>query len=534
MARPLAVLRTLEDRPAFLSLVLAAALIATLCLALDPRWETNDDVSMSMIAQGYGLAAYASPKLVFSNVLWGYLVRSLPTINGVLGYSLATVGVLFSVGWAMLYFLLRLGAGRLLGALALALLIARPTLFPQFTVNAGLLTVAAVIGWQVYARYGGLGSLVVACLLAFFGYLIRDQEFFLVLGVALPFLPWRVLRERRQMKIAVLLLAMAMASAAAFDHWSYTGPEWQQFLELDPVRASFTDFGAGQHLKQYPEILARGQYSQNDVDLIRAWFYVDPQIANPKALTAMLVASGWPPILKDYGQSGFAAIASLFNPVLLPMLCAALVLFALIPRWSAAIAWAFGLAALFALGAAGRPGILRVYVPLVSLLLVMPLAIGRASGVKRWTAALAVLAACAGNAYLLVPEAIASKHMARQAQRDVASLPAEPIVAWGGEFPYEFALQVLSTDPRQRDIRLYALDALTLAPYSVGSAEEIAGTGLVDRLRSPAGLSIIAPQRKIDMLAIFCREHLNGQFREIATYKRPSLTMRQVRCGAAG
>lgn len=41
-----------------------------------------------------GLAAYGSSHLIFSNVLWGYLVRAIPAINGVLGYSLATMGVL--------------------------------------------------------------------------------------------------------------------------------------------------------------------------------------------------------------------------------------------------------------------------------------------------------------------------------------------------------------------------------------------------------------------------------------------------------
>ena len=119
-------LRYWKHRPVLLSLLLAAALIVTLCLAFDPRWETNDDVARSMAAHGYGFAAYSSPHLFFSNVLWGYLVRAVPAINGVLGYSVATMAVLLVVGWATLYFLLRLGAGYLLGILAVALLIARP------------------------------------------------------------------------------------------------------------------------------------------------------------------------------------------------------------------------------------------------------------------------------------------------------------------------------------------------------------------------------------------------------------------------
>ena len=50
---------------------------------------------------------YGSPNLIFSNVLWGYLIRGIPPINGVLGYSIGTITVLLMVRWAMLYFLLR-------------------------------------------------------------------------------------------------------------------------------------------------------------------------------------------------------------------------------------------------------------------------------------------------------------------------------------------------------------------------------------------------------------------------------------------
>ena len=104
-------IRFIKDCPALLSFLLVATLIVSLFLAFEPRWETNDDLAMSMIAHGYGLAAYDSPQLVFSNILWGYLVRALPAINGVLGYSLATIGVLLVYGWAILYFLIRLGIG---------------------------------------------------------------------------------------------------------------------------------------------------------------------------------------------------------------------------------------------------------------------------------------------------------------------------------------------------------------------------------------------------------------------------------------
>ena len=100
---------------------------------MEARWETNDDVAMSMVAHGYGVAAFGSPNLIFSNVLWGYLVRAVPQINGTLGYSTVTLCVLIIVGAIVLFGLYRLGAGYIAPMSMLALLLARPVLFPQFT-----------------------------------------------------------------------------------------------------------------------------------------------------------------------------------------------------------------------------------------------------------------------------------------------------------------------------------------------------------------------------------------------------------------
>jgi MFS family permease len=529
-------MRDMKNCPAFLTFFLVTTFIVSLCIAFIPQWETNDDVAMSMVAHGYGLAAYGSPHLISSNVLWGYLVRTIPTINGVLGYSLATMAVLLVFGWATLYFLIRLGVGYLLGSLAVALLIALPTLMPQFTVNAGLLTVAAVIGWQAHARLGGMGSLVTACLLAFFGFLIRSQEFFLVLGVALPFLPWHALRERRQMQIAFLLLGVAIASAAAFDRWSYSGPEWQHFQELSPARAPFGDFinfGAGEHLKQHPEIMARYGYSQNDINLTENFFSVDLQIANPKSLNEMLAELAPLPLQEASIQSGFAAIKALFSPMLLPLLLPALLFLVLMPRWSMVLAWMLCLAALFTMGVMGRPGILRAYVPLVSLLLVASLMLGQVKhDARQWMVSLTLLAACVGNAYLFIPEALASKQWTQQVWRDIHGLPAGPIVSWGGSFPFELAFPVLANDLNSRNIKLYGLDSFTHAPYSVANTEQIAGRGLIERLQTTAGIPIIAIPTMLEMLRIYCKEHLNGQLHGFVTHQTRSLTVRQVRCVA--
>jgi hypothetical protein len=521
----------MKDHPALSALLLVSALIVLLCLAFDPKWQTNDDVVMSMAAHGYGIAAYGSPHIVFSNVLWGYLVRAIPTINGVLGYSIATMSTLLVIGWAMFYFLLRLGAGYATGFLAVTLIIVRPTLYPQFTINAGLLTATAFIGWQVYARSGGISNLVVACLLAFFGYLIRSEEFLLVLMVALPILPWQAMRERRQMQIAFLLLSMAIASSSAFDRWSYSGPEWAAFLEFNSVRVPYTDFGADKLLKQHPEILARYGYSQNDIDLVRNWFFADPQIADPKSLNAMLAELGFLPLRDGAIWSGFLAIRALGE--LLVLVLPALILFVLAPNRWIAFAWIFCLTALFAIGVMGRPGILRIYIPLVSLLLVAPLIHGKCIiGVRRWLTALTLFAASSGSIFLVMPHALLSKEKIQQAQKDMHRLHTRHIVTWGEGFPYESAFPVFANDPSSRSIVFYGIDSLTYAPFSVATAWQLAGSGLLERLKETTGIQLVGSPEKTEMLRIYCRERLNGQLNEVTTYQGSRITIQQVRCMA--
>jgi MFS family permease len=532
VANILILLRRAKELTALYTFILVAAFISLLCLVFVPCWERNDDVAMSMIAHGYGLAAYGSPHLVFSNILWGYLVRAIPTVNGVLGYSLATMGSLLVVGWAILYFLIRLGAGYLIGFLAVSLLIALPTLNPQFTVSAGLMTVAAIIGWQAHARLGGLGNLVVACVLAFCGYLIRGQEFFLVLGVALPFLPWRAFRERRQMQIAFLLLGVAIASAAAFDRWSYSGIEWQHFKEFNSVRIPITDYRAGEHLKLRPEILSAYGYSWNDIDLLENWFFVDPQIADSKALNAMLTELGPLPMQEGSIQAGFEAIQALYTPMLLSLILSGLFLFMILPRWSMALAWVLCLAAIFAMGVMGRPGALRVYIPLVCLLFIFPLVVGKCrAGIRPWMITGTLFIAWVGSAYLYIPAALISKQWVQQVRKDIQALPEGPIIIWGGgEFPFELAFPVLSNDLNSRNIKFFGLDSLTHAPLSVANAEQAAGRGMLERLQTTTGVPIIASPETLELLRIYCSERFKGQLHGFSTYQSRSLTVQQVRC----
>lgn len=100
----------------------------------------------------------------------------MPEINGVLGYSIATLAVLVIVGTVVTYGLSRLDVGYVACFSALALILVRPVLFPQFTINAGLLLMGAIICWLLYAQQNDKRVLLAGCILAFLSYLVRSHS----------------------------------------------------------------------------------------------------------------------------------------------------------------------------------------------------------------------------------------------------------------------------------------------------------------------------------------------------------------------
>ena len=516
------------------SLATAATFVCILCVFFNPSWETNDDIGMSMVAHGYGMAAIGSPNLVFSSVLWGYLVRAIPEINGVLGYSVATIGVLILVGTVVIYGLFRLGFGYLVCLSACALILVRPVLFPQFTINSGLLLVGAIICWNVYAQLNDRRALVAGCLCALFSYLVRHEEFLLVLLVALPLFPWRALFLRRSAIIVCVTLVLAIAISAGIDYKAYQGEEWRAHNELYLVRGEFTDFGAGFKLKRRPNILASHGYSINDVELLENFFIADPKIANPNALKAMLSEIDPFPFkynIKYKSFYGWVGVKALWDPQLIPLLLAAVFLALLCPSGKVAATWALCLAAVFALGWLGRPGILRIYVPLVSLLVIAPFLAGvKVTAWRKRLGASALLVACYFIASFVFSLAIPHRIFADRTPPALADFPNEPIVDWACLFPYQAVYSVLGQSPAARHYRLYSLDCVTLAPGTVAFEEQKAGRGMITRFISEQGVPIIASKEHLLKLKIYCREHFAGDMKELSSRKYGETVVTVCRC----
>ncbi|WP_455921241.1 hypothetical protein [Pseudomonas putida] len=514
---------------------MAAVFILLLCFYFQPRWETNDDVGMSMVAHGYGIASSGSPYLVFSNILWGFIVRLMPSVNGMLGYTVATYATLLCVGGALVWGLARNRLGWLVAAGLLLLLLIRPVLIPQFTINAGLLALVSVICFTVYGDSRHRTTLLVGCAFAYLGYLVRSQECVLVLFVGLPLLPWRIIKQERFAQIALISLLCLMAASSALDYWCYQSGEWRAFNEWNPVRAQITDFGAGQNLLARPDVLQKHGFTSNDISLIGVWFFVDPAITNPAVVKSMLAEAGFLPALPDVLGNLKAGFSGFSSDVLLYLVVAAASLYALWP--SRRICWvlALFLIAIAAMAVAGRPGVMRVYLPLVSLLILAPLlANGMASmrreGVKGVIAIAVIYGAAGLNAAAVASQSRALAVHDAEIKRGLVGFPGETVVSWGAMFPYESAYPVKLKQAEASWLKFYSLGAFTLAPFSRAYALEHSNLGFINRLQASAGIALVANPAQIGVLTVYCHERLGGTLESLGSQAYGAVNLTRYRC----
>ena len=492
-------------QPIFFAFVLPAVLIAVICSFWSPTWETNDDVAMSMIAHGYGAVAYPSPNLVFSNVLWGYFVQSIPTLNGIVGYSTATMATLLIAHSAILYGMLLLGCGRLASGLVVGLALVRAMLFPQFTMNAGLLAIGGIVLLMAYGRHSERPVLLIcAVFLMATAFLVRWLELAFVVLVALPLLTLHPVPKRAALLAACALLLVCVA-ATLIDDAAYDGAEWQAFKAFNPIRIAFTDFGLDAYFKGQPDLLARHGLSENDLHLLASFFLADPAIADPTVLSPML---GDLPRFPDPAaafQRAFQSVSVLLHPKLVCITIAAALLTLLNPTRAVVLSWLVFIASMMMLAALGRPGVTRIfYAPLILLVIAAISNWGTAD--RRREAGIAVVLLCGiAGAAIATMEGSQKLKQIKTVAESMKRLPEGPMVAWGGSFPFETAYPVLQRPPTQT---YFALGTFSMAPYSTLSEADRNDSGLLHLLQSGQSVAFVAGQKKIDLLAEYIRTRL--------------------------
>jgi hypothetical protein len=302
----------LARHPLVAACVLSAALWTSFFLLLEPRYATNDDPLIAMLAAGTGFASTPDEHLVFTNVLIGLALKRLHAASpGLPWYALYLLATHVVAQTVLLYAALRASPRWTTGALYVAYFAVAAVPFAnnlQFTVTA---FVAAQSGFLLaiglLERPLGRAPALVGLALAVFGSLIRFEAFALALVLAVPaalVAGWRAARPAALRVAAVLAVSLVLAlGARAFDEAYYErAADWSAYREFNRALAQFVDFErANDYTPETATAFRAVGWSRNDHRLLLHWFHPEGDVFDTRTLRAIL-AQPLPPASSPWAR----------------------------------------------------------------------------------------------------------------------------------------------------------------------------------------------------------------------------------------
>jgi hypothetical protein len=507
--------------------ILCFSFLCTLIFLWVSQWffticfETNDDVLFSMLIHGYGIASHSTAFLPASNTLIAHIAQHIPGIASMPGYVVLSVFLLFTALWGILFFLLYLGVSLFISVPIFVIIALRAVLLPQFSVTAGLLTVAAILCLYGYLKEKKSVILLSVLFFAFFGYLLRSQEFFIVVFISLPLLPWNnILNVRRELFLTGCVFVSVVSISWVVDERDRNSETLSEYTEFLNTMIPIWNYGAGNHLRERIDIIEKYNYSENDIALLVSYFYMTHQLTDSKTIQAMLDELGATYKQKNSLFLGGEAVKALLHKELLPLLCVGLLFIVALPlnkyqRMRIIAAWLCMVGLLFMIGAMGRPGRLRIYFPLISMMAVAPLALLHLASVKKRSThvflSFAVTVSVLWSASYIVPIVSKNRNINAQLRVAISKFPTdEPIYSWGSAFPYEYVYPLFRDNGWLSSYDIPLFGGYTSAPFSSTKQKDIKGEGFLQQLQSLQGvLTLERGNRCEKLMSQFAKEHLN-------------------------
>ena len=518
-------IQTSIERDFFLALGLSTIFVIGLCTFLDPIWGDNDDPMFSMIAHGYGLSIQGSPIFPFyqhPSMLWGYLVRAIPFIDGMPGHSIALYLSITAVGAAIIFGIRRQGFGWPLAIIMVLLILTRPIISPIFTMTAGFLVVGAIVCVWIYEREPRVGVIVFGCVLTFLGYLLREQMFFFVALIALPLLPWKRLIGDRSAVVALVVLLMFIGGAKGVQYLSRSGETWQELDRFQKVSTRLIDFRGIQTLKTKPELLAKHGISNNDIQLFeRTYFWHD------KESTMAIISAG-----KSLNKNQSFTFKSDFRQVLLALTIVGIFVFCFLPSLRVGLAWLILITLSTVLEALGRAPPMRLIYPVLSLLILAPLFhVGRFS-LFRYKGFKTVFVLGLAFPTILMARTTINFSQEKQNEANIvrvayAQLPNRGTFAGAGaRYRQIFPVFGIPKNTVERQFTSLSMPAIRDGIPQLT-------TNFQTAFRSPEGAIMFtgfSDEVDFSLMSIFCAERFDGGMTTLRKWELPGIDARQIRC----
>jgi len=338
-----------------------------------PIYFKSDDVIMSMIAGGYGQMHEKSILLHHSSVVMGFIGSKLPIILGITPYNYVNLGIL-TFNFIVLSELLnkfntKFLLNFLVGLSSSLFILIRPT----FTTIAGYLSIVGMISIYYYSTNLNKKYLIYGLSLFLIASFIRDEMviFFIIFASAVLFQCF--LKSKKDFIVIGLIFVIIFGLFQFINRFQYSGESFEEFRKFASVGHQILDYNADRHILQNSKILFSNDYSSNDINLIRNWFFVDTHLSNPTRLDDLLIDTRWKGPISNFDlKQSILSTSNLITSYPLNLILISALILMIFSNRSLVLMflWLSLVLALFAGALIGRQ-LDYVYFPLLSFLFVM-------------------------------------------------------------------------------------------------------------------------------------------------------------------
>lgn len=498
-----------------------AAGLAALCIVFalhSKSWDTNDDAMMGMIVQGYGIAHAPSPGLVYSNVVWGWVLEQLGQVFGPYSYTYVSYSLLLV---SLLGFVLAFERARVPAALGVAIILIG--YYPiitgmQFTLVAGLLAASGVALACTCGQKDRHILLLSGVLLVLAG-LVRGLELLFVLGTSAP-ICWSMSQgaEQKNKRFAIYTLFAGIAGVLfvcfCIDASYYSTDAWSHARHMIVIVNKMVSYRMGGYFHLHPQLFAHSGLTKNDLYLMHNWFFADPNVFRESQFD---LAFSKVHLLERMRQNlhFYGSYLRMFYYKQSLLFIAAIAVIWIFNTRKLAIAFALGIMALTmtAFFLLGHLPASRVCIPV--LMAIAGLAALNTPHDSRPIRLVSGLMCLVMLIISLTPTLRHDNHAettALKARQEICSLPKDhPMVIWGvgNIFGYGYAYSPFRASGIDCKLQFYPIGAMQLIPPALDQLSALTGgyTSLVAAMNAGQTFYFITSPERIDHLKIFFREH---------------------------
>lgn len=494
-------------------------------------FSTNDDVGRAMRVHGYGYFSLGSPYILYSNVLWGWILYNLPQIGWMYAYYWMTIVVLVLITWAFIYYLWQIIPWY--GAILVTLPIMTSAMVaPQFTINSGLLAVAMLLAVRNYRYSTNTSDLYVAIGLGILSLCIRERQFMLTTIIGFSFLPLRYLWFNQKSRQLLAIFFVICVSIISFDRIIHImNPTYARINQLRSAYDPIEDYKALEYFKNNRQYIENSGYSFNDLLLMSRYFWFNSDFTNLDQLKALNQKIHPIEYIKMTAKYGTDDLFSLRDRLYIAFFLSIATIMLYTRSWRTLVAVVFIISMIWAFGASGRGSVTRVVLPLIIAIFVLSITELRKKTqthiLPHMIITMALIITISMHSLRVYTQTINQKEEYISNISDLADLDVKNIYAVGSAFPATSVFALNKYLPHYYNTPIIAFNLSVIEPYNFyyASQRDFAG-----ELTSEQGVLLMARKSEYPFLEEYCWAHFQGILNVEDRYVGRAFTVRQARC----